>query len=248
MTTKVETRSQAVSFRSDSDSFELHGLVCPYDTPADIGGQFFESVMPGAFSRALREKQDVRALVNHDPSQVLGRVGNGTLVLSDSPEGLRCVIKLNRESQAHRDLFASVKRGDINQMSYGFKATPTGEKWEVRKGQRYRTLTDVDLFDCSAVTYPANKGTTVSARNAVVDGEALDTYHRRRAKELEYEILRNAPGYRITADLRVLPMSQSEVDARVDAENRLAAERIGQQIARDLALTEIENVKKELED
>ena len=247
MANKVENRAQAVSFRSDSDSFELHGLVCPYNTPADIGGQFFETVMPGAFSRALREKQDVKALVNHDQNQVLGRVGNGTLVLSDSPEGLRCIIKLNRESQAHRDLFASVKRGDISQMSYGFKATPSGEKWEQRSGKLHRRLTDVDLFDVSAVTYPANKGTTVSARHAVADGAALDEYHRKRAKELEYEILRDAPGFRITADLRVEPMGQFETDARIDAENQLAVERIGRVVARDRALLELERVKKEIE-
>src|SRR5579864_8378912 len=116
MANKTETRSRAVSFRSDGGSFELHGLVCPYNTPADIGGHFEEVVAPGAFARALREKQDVRILLNHNADIVLARTASGTATLFDSPEGLRCVIRLDRNQSKHHELYSAVKRGDINQM------------------------------------------------------------------------------------------------------------------------------------
>lgn len=155
---KTEVRSSQTTFRSDDPKFELVGIAASYNTPTSVGGQFMEQIAPGAFSRALKEKQDVRALVNHSPFEILGRVGNGTLILTDSPQGLRCVIKLDQNNETHRSISASVKRGDIHEMSFAFKPSPTGEKWERRGGQQLRTLTDVDLFDVSVVTYPNRDG------------------------------------------------------------------------------------------
>jgi HK97 family phage prohead protease len=243
---KTETRNRIATFGSDDSKFELTGIAAPYNTPTDVGA-FHEQIARGAFTRALREKQECHALVNHDQNQVLGRIGNGTLILSDSPEGLRFVIKLNPESQAHRDLYASVKRGDVHEMSFAFKTAPNGEQWERRKGVQLRTLTDVDLFDISVVTNPAYKnGTSVSARAAGADGKALDEFHRRRLQEQEYEILKDAPGFIITKDLRVIAMSQEEVDLRTDARNRLRAAEQATEIVRDAAREEIEKVKRSL--
>jgi HK97 family phage prohead protease len=247
MTKKTETRSQAISFRSDDSKFELHGLVASYGVQTDVGGQFIEQIAPGAFTRALREKQDVRILLNHNPDVVLARTGSGTADLFDSKEGLRCVIRLDPTNTKHAEVYSAVKRGDINQMSFAFKPAPNGDRWEQRNGKPFRVLMDLDLFDASVVTYPQYKtGTSVSARHAVADDAALDEYHRRRAKEIEAEILRNAPGFIITEDLRVLPMSQAEVDARTDARNRIRAAEIEQQILRDQTLAEIEAAKKGL--
>ena len=104
---------------------------------------------------------------------------------------------------------------------------------------------DVDLFDASVVTRPQySKGTTISARAAGLDGRGIDEFHRHRLQEQEYEILRDAPGFRITPDLRVVPMSQTEVDVRTDAQNQLRAERQARQIARDAAREEIEELKE----
>jgi HK97 family phage prohead protease len=244
---KTETRSQAISFRSDDSKFELHGLVASYGVQTDVGGQFIEQIAPGAFTRALREKQDVRILLNHNPDVVLARTGSGTADLFDSKEGLRCVIRLDPTNTKHAEVYSAVKRGDINQMSFAFKPAPNGDRWEQRNGKPLRTLLDLDLFDASVVTFAQyQEGTSVSARHAIADGPALDAYHRKRAKELAYEILRNAPGYRITADLRVLPMSAAEVAAREDAEIALRVRKLDEQVRRDRALLEIEAVKKEI--
>ncbi|MGD1080391.1 MAG: HK97 family phage prohead protease [Candidatus Sulfotelmatobacter sp.] len=249
MANKTETRSRAVSFRSDDSKFELHGLVASYGVQTDVSGQFTEQIAPGAFTRALREKQDVRILLNHNPDVVLARTGSGTADLFDSKEGLRCVIRLDPTNTKHAEVYSAVKRGDINQMSFAFKPAPNGDRWEQRNGKPLRTLIDLDLFDASVVTFAQYKeGTSVSARHANADGPALDAYHRRRAAEIEAEILRNAPGFHITEDLRVLPMSQAEVDARTDARNRIRAAELAQEIIRDQARAEIAAAKRQLGD
>ena len=69
------------------------------------------------------------------------------------------------DTQFSRDLQVSMKRGDIDQMSFGFQVLE--ESW--RHGEDgepdVRTLEKVRLFDVSAVTYPAYKGTDVAVRS-----------------------------------------------------------------------------------
>jgi HK97 family phage prohead protease len=130
----------------------------------DLGG-FREVIAPGAFSASLQRNDDIRALINHDPSLVLGRTKNGSLVLREDATGLRIACALPNTSYAH-DLYNSIKRNDINQMSFAFQVDDDGEDWDDdtdEDGNRtsIRTLKSVRLLDISAVTYPAYSDTVV---------------------------------------------------------------------------------------
>ncbi len=132
----------------------------------DLGG-FREKIRPGAFKRSLAEGADIRALFNHDPSQVLGRTKSGTLSVSEDSVGLRFVVDLPN-TQLGRDLHESISRGDVTQCSFAFKVPMGGESWgkdQDENGQQFvtREVSDADLFDVSAVTYPAYLDTNVSA-------------------------------------------------------------------------------------
>lgn len=124
---------------------------------------FIERIKPGAFSNVLGN--DVRALVNHDPNQVLGRTGSGTLKIEQDNRGLKVEISPPDTSFA-RDLMESVKRGDVTQMSFGFRMGPDGDTW-TRTGENIiREINQVaELSDVSVVTYPAYPDTTVAARS-----------------------------------------------------------------------------------
>ena len=125
----------------------------------DLG--FREMIMPGAFDRALSEKQDVRALVNHDANYVLGRTKSGTLALSVDEKGLRAEIT-PPDTQAARDVLASIKRGDMDGMSFAFQTV--SDSWRTQDGMEIRELRDLNLLDVSVVAYPAYEATSVSAR------------------------------------------------------------------------------------
>jgi len=128
----------------------------------DLGG-FREQIAAGAFAEAI-EKDDVRALFNHNPDFILGRNLAGTLRLKEDARGLAIEID-PPDTQVARDLIVSMERGDVSQMSFGFSVRPNGQNWaKDDAGQVVRTLTKVRLFDVSPVVYPAYPQTDVAMR------------------------------------------------------------------------------------
>ena len=136
----------------------------------DLGG-FRERVLPGAFARTLKENPDVRAFISHDPARVVGRTKSGTLTLREDDKGLAVRMVLPDTTDG-RDLAALVQRGDVDQMSFGFRVQR--ENWllaERAKDDDYdgdiRELVDVDLFEVSAVAMPAYDETDLAVRDIV---------------------------------------------------------------------------------
>lgn len=159
-----EVRSMPVSeIRANGDGDTIAGHAAVFDVETDIG-YFREIVRPGAFKRALEEQHDVRALFNHDEDLVLGRTRNGTLRLSEDSHGLSVEID-PPNTQSARDVVELIRRGDVTNMSYAFVVTE--ERWVERKGEApLREVLDLDLYDVSVVTYPAEKTTSVGLRSA----------------------------------------------------------------------------------
>lgn len=134
---------------------------------------FRERILPGAFKEAI-ELDDVRALWNHDPNYVLGRNKAGTLRLAEDDRGLAVEID-PPDTHWARDLLVSIRRGDVNQMSFAF--TVLDEEFSKDNGENIRTLKKVRLHDVSVVTYPAYPQTDVQVRSILqasgIDWEAL---------------------------------------------------------------------------
>jgi hypothetical protein len=169
-----QRRFTSAEIRATSD-YKVGGIAASYNTQSQNLGGFVEKIAPGAFSNSLRQNVDVKALVNHDPSLILGRTKNGTLTLSDSPEGLRWVCQLDKNNPQHASFYSSISRGDIDECSFAFTVPENGDEWDFNpKAAKdddgeyccLRTLRNVNLMDVSAVTYPAyQKGTAVGARS-----------------------------------------------------------------------------------
>jgi len=145
----------------DGDDLVFEGYAAVFDVWSEDLGGFREQIAPGAFRNTI-ETDDVRALLNHNPNYVLGRNRSGTMTLSEDERGLRFEIHAPNTNWA-RDLRESVRRGDINQCSFGFETIE--DEWKSQKGLDERTLRNVRLQDVSIVTYPAYDRTSVSARS-----------------------------------------------------------------------------------
>lgn len=139
------------------------------------GPRVVEHILPGAFDRALAE-DDVRALANHDPSQILGRTAAGTCKLSVDAVGLRYEIT-PPDTTAARDLVASIRRGDVTGSSFAFVPRDTSYRDIQADGatpaQTVIEHRDCQLWDVGPVTYPAYAGTAAGVRAADADREAV---------------------------------------------------------------------------
>ena len=142
---------------------------------------FNERIAPGAFKDSLARNDDIRALFNHESGNLLGRRSSGTLELGEDAKGLRVAIHLP-DTQVGRDTLASVKRGDLTGMSFGFyirkqseqrEEAPAGGKAVIRT-----TIEAADLIEVSPVTFPAYPQTELAARSLtpeqIAELEALD--------------------------------------------------------------------------
>ena len=163
-----QLRAVATKFqtREDGEAPHIMGYFAVFNSVYEIGPGMSESIAPGAFSGALAG--DIRALVNHDTTLVLGRTKAGTLELREDSRGLWGDVTINPNDRDAMNLYERVKRGDVDQCSFGFDIIR--EDTEVREdGSVHWTLQEVDLFEVSACTFPAYEATSISARAAERD-------------------------------------------------------------------------------
>lgn len=140
----------------------LIGYAAVFNSRTELGW-FDEEIAPGAFAQSLADGDDVRALFNHDSARVIGRRNAETLRLEEDATGLRVEIDLPDTTTA-RDLVASIERGDIDGMSFGFRARE--QEWIEREGENeLRRLIDVELIEVSPVTFPAYADTSIAKRS-----------------------------------------------------------------------------------
>lgn len=164
MTGTIEYRSMIASGLQSrgAGGRTIRGYAALFNSLSEDLGGFREKIAPGAFARAIKEKQDVRALFNHDGNLILGRTKAGTLRLKEDRQGLAVEIDLP-DSVFGKDLYASIERGDVSQMSFAFRARK--DQWDLVNGESIRTLIDVDIFDVSPVVYPAYSSTVIGVRS-----------------------------------------------------------------------------------
>lgn len=156
MTTTTLARTATVS-----------GVAAVFGQPTDLGLNGYEELARTAFDDVLRRAPDVRALVNHDPSQLLARTGNGSLRLKVTGEGLAFDLDLP-DTSLGRDVREMVGADLLNQMSFAF-VPGRSERSSAPDGRQVRTHTSVrELVDVSLVTYPAYEGTSAELRYITV--------------------------------------------------------------------------------
>ena len=160
-----QVRAAVTTFETREAENRLHieGYFSVFDSMYEIGPGMSESVDRHAFDKTL--SGDIRALTNHDTSMVLGRTKAHTLELRVDEHGLWGDITINPNDQDAMNLYERVKRGDVDQCSFGFDIVD--EETEFRDdGSVHWTIKEVVLYEVSVCTFPAYEETNVSAREA----------------------------------------------------------------------------------
>lgn len=165
MSTHKEFRGSAtgllVEKRAESGDV-ITGYAAVYNSDSVDLGFFTEVIRPGAFSRAVRDNQDVRALLDHNTGKIIGRTKAGNLSLEEDERGLRVILQ-PIDTEDGRTALAWVKSGVVDGFSFGFETL--SDKWGTKDGRAYRELLDVNLFEVSLVAFPAYPGTSASVRS-----------------------------------------------------------------------------------
>lgn len=170
---QMRTSASQFTTREQDEGLFIEGYFSVFNSNYEMWPGATESIAPGAFTDTLGN--DVRALINHDTRLVLGRNKAGTLELREDSHGLWGRVRVNPNDQDAVNLYERVKRGDVDQCSFGFEILE--EDTEFRGEDVHWTIRKVNLFEVSVCTFPAYQETAVSARQK--DYEAL------KAKELE---------------------------------------------------------------
>ena len=160
--------------REEDNKGIIEGYAIVYDSMTDLG-YFNEIIEAGALEGA--NLKDVRLLVNHDTNMIpLARSRNNnensTMQLIVDKKGLFVRIKLDIENNSDaKNLYSAIKRGDISGMSFMF--TIDDEEWEdLDSDHPTRHIRKIaQVFEVSAVTFPAYEATEINAR----DKEALES-------------------------------------------------------------------------
>lgn len=151
--------------RENETDLYIEGYFAVFNSKYEMFPDATESVAEGAFSDTLGG--DIRCLIDHDTMYVLGRNKAGTLELREDSHGLWGRVHINPKDADAMNLYERVKRGDVDQCSFGFDILE--EDTEINGEIIHWTLKKVKLYEVSICTFPAYTETSVSARKEDYD-------------------------------------------------------------------------------
>lgn len=201
------SRPTEFAVRADEDGGKhITGYFSVFGDTYHITDRITESIDRRAFDES--PNKDVRALVNHDTTLVLGRTTAGTLNLMTDERGLYGDILINEDDQDAMNLYRRVQRGDVSQCSFGFEILKEREEHDKETGNIHYTIESVNLFEVSCVTFPAYEKTSIQAREH--DAEALIIREHEAWKTKAVTRLRGAEKYVETAENEKATDGQSQ--------------------------------------
>jgi hypothetical protein len=167
MTEKIENRRLTVNdfeVRKGpaGDGMSFSGYAAVFNSDSEPL-PFIERIMPGAFRKSLKSRNNIRMYLNHDSSMLLATSRAKTLRLMEDERGLKVEADLP-DTTIGRDLSTLIQRGDVDSMSFGFSVPPKGDSWS--DDGSVRELKEVRLYEVSVVTgFPAYQATSASVRS-----------------------------------------------------------------------------------
>lgn len=156
-----EVRSYALQIKATGDD----GTVEGYGSVFGERDSYDDVIAPGAFKGSLAAHKAVGTmpamLWQHDGAKP---IGIWTEMVEDS-KGLRIKGQLALETVLGKEAHALLKLGALNGLSIGF----VSKQWTYDRDTDVRTLTELDLWEVSLVTFPANGKARVTNVKAADD-------------------------------------------------------------------------------
>jgi HK97 family phage prohead protease len=140
----------------------IRGYAVVFGRRSENLGGFVEEISPAAVDRTLNEKIALRALVDHDTGEIIGRLSAGTLRVAKDERGLRVEID-PPNSPRGQNVVEAIRRRDMTGMSFGFQTL--ADAWITTLDPPIRTVTDMRIREVSLVSFPAYAQTEAALRS-----------------------------------------------------------------------------------
>jgi HK97 family phage prohead protease len=167
MKTKIDTKeieTKHLAFPLALKSLNDDGLFAGYASVFDVIDSHKDIIVKGAFARSLQKSgTDIKLLWQHKVDEPIGII---TKIREDA-KGLYVEGKLLLDVRRAEEAYALLKSGALEGMSIGY----TVREYDIDDETGVRILTDIDLWEVSLVTFPANTEAGVTH----VKGEAPAT-------------------------------------------------------------------------
>ena len=149
---RLEHLSFPFEFETKADDDEDDGMARVSGYASTFNNKDFTNdvIERGAFKKTLRGKsgKNIKILWQHDSHMPIGRVVKAV----EDERGLFIEAVMPKEHSLVKDVVALIKSDVINRMSIGFQVEDSDIS---RSG--VRTLKEINLFEVSLVTFPANE-------------------------------------------------------------------------------------------
>lgn len=147
-----------------NDNYVIEGYALTFDRYKlyELDGvEYFEQFNREAFTNT--DMSDVIMQYDHE-GKVLARISNDTLSVTIDDRGLLVKADLSK-SESARNLYEEIKNGLVTKMSWAF---PRSSEYRFDKSTRTIVWEKITkIYDVSAVSIPANQGTSIYARSLV---------------------------------------------------------------------------------
>lgn len=161
-----EIRSFALSIKATGDDGSVEG----YGSVFGVRDNYDDVIASGAFAQTLKDHKSAGTmpamLWQHDSCEP---IGVWTEMVEDG-KGLKIKGKLALDTVRGKEAHALLKMGALNGLSIGF----VSKQWAYDRDTEVRTLTEIDLWEVSLVTFPANEKARITGVKAA-DAAAITT-------------------------------------------------------------------------
>lgn len=158
---QIRSITSELKTREEQEGLYLEGYFIVFNKETELWPGAYEEIGPRSLDKTL--DNDIRALVNHDTTLVLGRNKSNTLELKVDDHGLWGRVKINPNDSDAVNIYERVKRGDVSGNSFGFNILD--ESTEHRDDGTVKwTINEIDLHEVSITTFPQYEETSISAR------------------------------------------------------------------------------------
>ena len=221
MPIEICTRAEDIAAGSvtDAASMKVRGYCTTYNEPYLMGSgpdfEVWERVAPGAFDDC--DQTDVIMQYDHR-GHVYARISNGTLSLGDDEHGHSIEAELSGTTIG-RQLYEEIRGGYTTKMSMGFTIADMEktERWENYGEAGEKLIIDITLtklrklYDVSAVSLPANPGTSIGARNSYLTRSAyIDGVIKEARREIAEKREQDKKRQKLALKLKIMEVKANE--------------------------------------